>query len=430
MAEKINIFFNKSLFENWQQKSVALFSAIIIWFMVNNSITISKTIPNVPIRIINLPSDQTIEGLLPTGFLKEGLTLTLKGKKNSLERLDSSDLEIVLDVYGKTDEWIGDVSPKNLLSLHPEINLHRDVSRIIHPEFIVKLSKLATRKIPIRITKPTGEPPKGFQFLDIWPQQFYHTVSGPERLVEKLKKKGIDLSFDLDEIPSEDLQDLQRSFPNDDEIYFFVPNNWKKISIPFEGEDLVEINDPSAYNLHIIFLHNEFLPLEQDIPIAAFFPQRYSSRMNPNLFSIKANKIVEKANGLTTLKLPLYAHNVSRQFLDLVKEYLQISIIAEPQKNKKRLDWNVQFINPHNLEDMYIQRLLPKNVEEKNLFPELHEKRLRERFRDYMQHFALFTNKQKKLALYIKIQSDSIVVETKNSEEDISFLPQNVEKSP
>lgn len=417
MAEKRNPL-KDFFFQSWQQKSLSIFCALIIWLLVNHSITSNKIFPNVAVKITKLPENKTIEGLQSNGFLKNGITLTLKGKKATLEKIKSNDLEIHIDASAKEDDWVAKISQRHLVCLNPEIDLYRSVDQVFHPEFILKLSPLMTKKIPVRIARPLGEPPKGYQFLDIWPQQFYHTVSGPKQLVEDLRRKGIEVSFNLNDISSEDLDHLESAFPGDDEIYFFVPNKWKKIFIPFDKEELIEINDPTAYHLRIVFLRKEFLPLKQKIPLHVFLPTKIQEINSSRQIFIKENELVKDLYGTKQLDIPLYARNVSRQFLDLVKNYLQISIIAPKDLQKVGLDWSIQFLNPAKLEDLYVEQLLPQ----KEINPQLHEKHLRERFRDYMQNFALFTKEQKELALKISIENEQIVVEDASSQQFLSKI--------
>ncbi len=163
--------------ENWQRKLIALISATVIWLLVNHSITSTRVIPNVPIRIVNLPSDKTVQGLLPNGLLSKRVTLTVSGSKDVVDQLEPGDLEIIIDASNKGDEWIVQVSKKNLVGLNPDIDLLRNITQVTHNEFIIKLSRLITDKIPVMILPPIGEPPQGYQFLDIWPQRLTHTVS-------------------------------------------------------------------------------------------------------------------------------------------------------------------------------------------------------------------------------------------------------------
>lgn len=129
-----------SLFiHQWQRKLVAILTAIAVWLIVSESIMTTKTIHSVPVRVINLPTEKTIEGLLPNGFLNQRITLTLTGSKEIIDHLEPGDLEILLDAGGQSNEWMVHLSRKNLLSLNPEIDLERHITQISHPEFVLKL---------------------------------------------------------------------------------------------------------------------------------------------------------------------------------------------------------------------------------------------------------------------------------------------------
>ncbi|KIC77057.1 hypothetical protein DB41_DH00050 [Neochlamydia sp. TUME1] len=97
----------KIFLENWQRKIVAVALAVILWLCVNYSITATKTILGVPIRIINLPADKTIQGLLPNGILNKRIALTLSGRKNVIRELEPGDLEVLIDSSSiDRDEWV------------------------------------------------------------------------------------------------------------------------------------------------------------------------------------------------------------------------------------------------------------------------------------------------------------------------------------
>src|SRR5580704_12492526 len=153
----------KGLFiNNWQRKLVAILAAIVIWLLVDHSITDTKTIPNVSMRIVNLPPEKTILGLLPNGILTKRVTLTLTGSKDVVDELEAGDLEVVLDAsVANNDEWIVQINKKNLLSLNPDIDLSHSINQVEHSEQIIKLSRLITAKIPINVQSPTGDPPPG-----------------------------------------------------------------------------------------------------------------------------------------------------------------------------------------------------------------------------------------------------------------------------
>src|ERR1051325_7825486 len=151
MESLINSFF----FHQWQRKLVALLTATVIWIFVNHSITSSKTIPSVPIRVINLPTDKTIQGLLPNGFLGKRTTLTLNGTKDVIDQLESGDVEVILDVSNLPSDGIVQITKKNLISLNPNLNLPANVTSISHPEFFIKMRPILTEKSPVTIYAPT-----------------------------------------------------------------------------------------------------------------------------------------------------------------------------------------------------------------------------------------------------------------------------------
>ena len=75
---------------------MSIILAIIIWFVVNKSLTTTKTIPNVPVRIENIPPGKTIADMQSNGILNRRVNLTVTGSKTLLEDLTSNDIEVVL----------------------------------------------------------------------------------------------------------------------------------------------------------------------------------------------------------------------------------------------------------------------------------------------------------------------------------------------
>src|ERR1700733_13121884 len=105
---------------NWQRKLMALLTALVIWFFVSHSITETKTIRNVPIRISNLPAEKTILGLLPNGILSKRITLTLSGAKDVIDEIEPGDVEVNIDASAiDHNDWIVQITKKNLVSLNP-----------------------------------------------------------------------------------------------------------------------------------------------------------------------------------------------------------------------------------------------------------------------------------------------------------------------
>lgn len=413
MAENMEELIKKLFVYHWQQKGVALITAFAIWLLVSHSMTSSKMVTGVAVRVINIPPGKTVEGLLPGGLLQKHITLTLNGNKELLNHIQSNDLEVLLDASNKEDEWIAHISHKNLISLNPEIDILKGITSMTHMEFPIKLVRLVTAKIPIIITQPIGEPPDDYQFLDVWPQQLFHSITGSEEAVNELRSKGLYLIFDLRRISQEELNHLsnQGRHGAQDEVSFPVPDSWKQITLPFLDDEHVYINDPHAAELRITFLKQEFLPLERELPLNVFYPLKYSEQINPKLYALRPNKLVQETNGIMTLSQPLYSNHVSRLFLDVVRDYLEISLIVSSPEPHQQLEWSIQFIHAAALEKEYIRRLLPHytldSQRDDDAEPEAY---LSQRFRDYMQRFMLYKNNQKPLAIDSHLEGQTIVI--------------------
>ena len=109
------------------------------------------------------------------------------------------------------------------------------------------MTKLVTDKIPILVTKPIGEAPRGYQFVDIWPYSLYLKVSGPEEVIKRLKVKKQRITYNLSDISKAQLDDIATTSSNPSEVVsFFVPEEWKQIHIPALSDAPLEINDPEG----------------------------------------------------------------------------------------------------------------------------------------------------------------------------------------
>lgn len=405
--------FIRFFFANWQRKLISLVLAIAIWILVNHSMTITKTIHGVSVRVTNLPVEKTIEGMQSNGTLMKKISLTITGTKSILEDLTARDLEAIIDADGKNEEWIAAIEKKHLISLNPEYDFQKGISKVVPVEMIVRQSKRISEKIPVLITHPIGEPPKGYQFLDIWPYQLSLTVNGPEEVVKKVKARGLKLTFNLSDISKRELDTLagNKKVGDADEVSFFVPNAWKKVTIPQLSETPLEIDDALAKTLRIDFSRQDLLSIGVPIPITVFFPPKYSDTLNPETYKLAANDFIVKQNGIKLIQTPLYAQGVSRLFLDTVKDMIQLVVVAVPKSEQDTLLWNIQFMYPYELENRYVAKVLSESNDElADVQPRLREDYLRNRFRSYMNRFRLYTQDRKKLALKIELEADAISV--------------------
>lgn len=402
----------KLLIENWQRKLVALLSASIIWLLVHNAITTTRTFTNVSVRVVNLPADKTIRGLMPNGILDRKIALTLTGTKKVIDAIEPGDFEVVLDAYGKSDHWIVEIAKKNLVSLNPDVDLIHNVTALSQNQFVIPLSTLITAKIPVYIMPPKGEPPEGYQFLGIFPKKLTHVVSGPEEDVKELQTKGLELIFDLGKISSEDLKQIGAS--ENDEVSFTVPESWKKVSIPYYRNLQQDLNGPEAKNLRIDFLRKEQLPINQMIPVTVFYPVEYSATVNPDTHPLIESKELKKQNGIYLLTEPLFADNVSKLFLDIIKDRLEICVVSHPKNNNlnEPLSYFLDFVDPQNLEDTYAALFTSTGLKSDVA---------RDRFRTYLKTIELKTAAGKRFELHAYLRGSGIRIES-----DVKTLAEDV----
>lgn len=411
--ESLRLFFT----HHWQRKAVALLTAIIIWFFVNQSITDTKTITNVPIRIINLPEDKTIPGMQPNGIIGKRIPLKLQGTKNVVDMLEPGDLEVLLDVSAvQQNDWVVQITKKNLVSLNPAVDLSRHISEVSHPEFVLKFSQLMTGKVPVTVLPPKGDPPPGYEFLDIWPQNLQHTVVGPQEQVQEMMARGVPLEIDLSMISKADLDkiNLTRENFHDDEVSFYIPMHWKKVLLPFKGGIWEEISDPESQKLHIDFLRLEYLPLNQDIIVRPFYPLVTVDAINPKTLPLLAQGKIKENNGVFYLSMPLYIHDASAQFLEVIKDNLEIVLIIENTSATNAFNWSLEVIDPQLLEDRYVNKLISYN----NAHPaskgagsghnKKREAHLRERFKKFVRRLTLYTAPEKKLQIDVRLTKEGI----------------------
>lgn len=402
---------------NWQQKLVALLSAIVVWFFISSTIVETKTIPSVPVRVVNLPPDSTILGLMPNGLLGKRITLTLSGTKDIIERLEPGDLEVVLDAsLIDHNDWVMSLTKKNLVSLDPSIDLSKHIISIKHTEYVVKLRKMMTEQIPITMLPPKGEAPPGYEFLDIWPQHLIQTFSGAEEEIQTIKMNGLELQFDLSRITKSDLDALEdQQTVKMDELTFLIPGNWKKIMIPCKPNISEDLNDPEAIDLQIDFLRKQVLPIAAAIPIRVFYPIEYSDTINPNTHPLRPNPQIKQTKGINLFLPEVYVHDVTHEFLDTIRESIEIVVTAAPKDERELLEWSVEIINPHELEDVYVEKVFASHPRTNDANAAVIRRRAaiyRKRFREYMQKLQLFISPEQPLVLEAVLNKDHISVLT------------------
>jgi hypothetical protein len=416
MVKKMISFLKKLFLENWQRKLLAIILAMIVWIVVNHSLSTSKIISDIPIKVINIPKQKTIIGINQNGILNEKITLNLTGNKNILDHLTSSDLLVLIDAKDKPNYFEETIIKNNLISIDSKFNLERSIKRIKPTPFEIKLSEVLTENIPIYLTDPIGEAPFGYEFADVFPFKLNISVSGPEETIKKIKANSLNLTFNLNDITKEELDALYNKNQNlkKDVINYLVPTSWKKINIPSISSNSIQIDDPEAKYIRIDFIKKDLIPINAAIPVQLFFSAKNKEKYNPKTVHLQENEFIKKINELYLITTPLFAKGVSELFLDIIKDKIVISILVDQINSSSNLKWNINYVLAIDAEKEYIAKALSEETDNelRKIKPHLREKYLRNRFRSFLNKFRLWASNEKKLLLKIKIIDDKIIINT------------------
>ncbi len=134
-------FFSRFFTRNWLRKIVSLGFAIIIWILVGQSVTITRTLNNVSVRIVDLSPEQTVLGLKSNGLLDKKVSITITGNKNTVHDLRPTNLEVVISAAGHTESWIATIDKYNLVSLDEETNIRRDIQSVSADDIFIRLTQ-------------------------------------------------------------------------------------------------------------------------------------------------------------------------------------------------------------------------------------------------------------------------------------------------
>jgi YbbR domain-containing protein len=402
----------KSIFiDNWLKKFISLILAIIVWFVVDQSLTSTKTINTIGVRVINLPQGKTINGLQPSGLLSKRFSVTITGKKSYLEEISPNDLEIVIDGSDFASENIVNIQKKHLVSLNPELSISNHINKVNAKTLVINLVPFANEKIPVYVSHPIGEPPKGFQFLDVWPYHLNMSVSGPDEIIKKLKTRGLKLTFNLNDISKADLERVT-SARQKKVVSFFIPEEWKTINLPSISDIPLKIDDPEAKYLRIDFIRSDIIPINFPLPVSIYFPPDYKGTNSPSHISIGNCELITSQKGLKILNKQLYTKGVSELFVKIIKDMIFLSVNMTPGSDEENLDWSIQFINPTVLEDRYVSTMITEinDDELKDMHPTLREEHLRNRFRNYMHRFSLFYADDEPFEISAQLKGKEIIL--------------------
>lgn len=407
----------KIFIEHWPRKLISLLAALLIWFVVHHMLTTTKTFPNVEIRVVNIPDGLTIKGLGSDGLLTKRITLRITGSKSILDYLSSSQIEVILNAENKPQTWNVHITKDELVLLGaPEDTLKRDISSISHPKLELQFIPVKTAKIPVTITRPSGKPPGGWQYTGVFPQKLYATVSGSETQIQQLQERGLHLTFDLSLITKSELENLIDSRHDRQlrSIGYTIPNEWKKLRLPFAPYSEIEIDDPNHEILKIHFLKQELLPVGKHIPISLFYLSKITSTYHTEKLLLKNSEYIVHKNGIDLLNIPLYAMNVSQLFLDVARDHIQLIVELElDEKQNIVCNWALDFVNLKKMEKAYVQKAMMQYKSE-HVTNSLQEKMLahkfQSKFHNYIRYIELYVAPNKPLELNIEAQQNEIKI--------------------
>lgn len=407
-------FVPRFIFKNWLRKIVSLGFAVTIWFLVGQTITVTRTLNNIPVRITDLLPEQTVLGLQNNGLLSKRISLTITGNRNTVENLRPANLEVVISASGHSESWISTIDKYHLVSLDGDVTIYRDIQTVSADDIFIRLTDYVTEDITVTVTAPVGSPPKGYEYLDVWPKRLNQKVSGPKEYVNALKEQGLELTFNLNKVSLEELERNRIAQGNRDEIIFPIPDEWKKVLVSFGTTNTYEsLNDPQADFLRLLFLKQEFIPLDLNLPVLLFFPVKYGHQLNPQLYSLEVSHPIILEQGIYQINIPIYVKDVSKLFLDVVKNNIALTVIMSPSPNGHSVNWAVEFMDEKTLENTFVQALIAQERGILHDFALIDESDLRHRFREYLRKLTLFGKDGTPLNLSAEIIHNKVVIRSK-----------------
>jgi len=417
-------FLRNIFFGNFRRKALSLLAAIVIWLLVSASISTTRTFSRIPVRIVNIPVSKTVKGVLPDGFLEKKISVTLTGNKEVLDRMSSQDFEVRVDASDKGNEWVVHLTKEDLVPQNTDIQFATSIKHVSYaPDLVIHLCNSATEKIPIFVLPPHGDAPEGYQCRAIWPSRLYQTVTGPEEDIKHLQQVGLELSIDMSGIKRDDLDELRAQQAHDgqadDEVSYFIPNLQKEVKIPFLSEGKQTINCPEARQLRIDFLHRDMLALDSVISVRLFYPIKTAEAINPEKIFLRKGGLLKKKGGLFYIDRPLMVSAVSRLFLEIIRENIEIVIIPIIREGVVTFRWHVQPVDSSKLEDDYVIQALSNEfdadcaiggIKAFRQHLQQREEYLRLQFRDYLNSLSFFISPTARFDLSITSDNQGGVI--------------------
>lgn len=280
--------------KDWLRKCVALFFAVLIWYVVDQQLHEFEHFRNIPVEI------QTEDGFIVINKGTQFVTVKLRGPESELRDISSPDIKV--SVYLPAPEKTGQIQQP---IAHEDITLPRGVKvdKVIPPRITVDIDRIETkREVPVRIVTSGKLSPTLKEIEDervMNPQTV--DITGPSRLIEGIDSVQTDPEF----FDSKVIGSYEKNLYIAKQVPL-VKASPEKVTVSFKIE---EINSEDIFrDLTISLLKNES---ETGLKLSKPLPQLDQ----------------------VTLQGPKAA--LKKITLDKIKTFIDISGIKEPGRHKR-----------------------------------------------------------------------------------------------
>lgn len=412
--------FSRLLYK-WPQKLISLVIALVVWIVIDQSMTITQTYQGVNVRVINIPEKMSIPGISHSGIYRK-VTLEITGKQALLRHLNSSDLEIIIDASRKKGVWVQAVLKDNLISKNPEIDIKKGIKKVesLPPYIQINMEKVATAMVSVRLAPPIGSAPKEFKFLNIYPKHTKIPISGPKKIIDNLKKRELRLRIDFNDIKHNEWESLFKqesdNSHNNKALIFSPPKELLKVNIPEIRSAPFYLHESEAKQIHLDFLKNDYHPIGYPIPVTLYFSPRFLHQKKQNSLSILGN-VIQNFNGVPILKDQIYAYGVSNLFLDCIRNNIQCVVAIPHDTQYEKITWYISIGNLHTLEKRYVETSmhLAKHSQDDPEIIETKKSVHRNRFRYFLTTIKFYDKDHKQLDFEFKLEKDKVIINHPNA---------------
>lgn len=392
--------------QRWQRLLFSFLGACFLWWYVYENLMSVKVFTDVPVYVRNIPPGKTITGLQKEiGRLNQVITLTLKGRKRDLERIQNDQIEVAIDASDKGPIWNEKITFDNLRCFNPDVSLQKSILTIDHPPLQIQISGMTSRDVPLSILRPSGSFPKAYSLVDIWPKRLYQHVEGAEDSLSILRSKQLSISFDLNRISKQELDHASEDVPNGGEFFYKIPDNWKQVLLPppFPQEP-VKLDDADANHLMLFVLKPAILPIPQPLLVSiSHLPvpqENISIALQPNSMLKNKDQIYWKS--------PVFVQDVSAEFLSVIAPHLQMNVYIGQKDN---ITIAIEAANIHRAERKYIEVIMQKNPELFKDAEQAAKNQLGIHFWKQLKNMTFLNEKKRTLKFEASMQDDKILIE-------------------